>query len=54
MEFLEEVYACVFNTKEELLEYMDEEGVDYEDGDNITDELEVFVLPDGRLLYVEA
>ena len=54
MEFLEEVYACVFNTKEELLEYMDEEGVDYEDGDNITEELEVFVLPDGRLLYVEA
>ena len=36
------------------LEYMDEEGMDYEDGDNITEELEVFVLPDGRLLYVEA
>lgn len=54
MEFLEDCYASVFETKEELLVYLEEEGMDYEDGDNITDELEVFELPDGRLLYVEA
>ena len=54
MEFLEDCYASVFETKEELLVYLEEEGIDYEDGDNITDELEVFELPDGRLLYVEA
>ena len=54
MEFLEDCYASVFETKEELLVYIEEEGMDYEDGDNITDELEVFELPDGRLLYVEA
>ena len=54
MEFLEECYASVFETKEELLEYLEEEGMDYEPDSDITEELEVFVLPDGRLLYVEA
>ena len=54
MEFLEECYASVFETKEELLEYLEEEGMDYDPDSDITEELEVFVLPDGRLLYVEA
>ena len=38
--------------KEELKKYIEDEGIDLE-GD-ITDELEVFKLPDGRFLYVEA
>lgn len=54
MEFLEECYASVFATKEELIEYLEEEGMDFEPDSDITEELEVFVLPDGRLLYVEA
>ena len=54
LEFLEECYASVFETKEELLEYLEEEGMDFEPDSDITEELEVFVLPDGRLLYVEA
>lgn len=54
MEFLEDCYASVFGTKEELLEYLEEEGMDFDPDSDITEELEVFVLPDGRLLYVEA
>lgn len=54
MEFLEDCYASVFATKEELIEYLEEEGMDFEPDSDITEELEVFVLPDGRLLYVEA
>ena len=54
MEFLEDCYASVFETKEELIEYLEEEGMDFEPDSDITEELEVFVLPDGRLLYVEA
>lgn len=52
MEFLEDCMAEVFKNKAELKRYMDEEGID-EDGD-ITEALEVFKLPDGRFLYVEA
>jgi hypothetical protein len=44
--------ATVFPDKKALLKYIDEEGIDVE-GD-ITEELEVFALPDGRYLYVEA
>lgn len=54
MEFLEDCYASVFETKEELMEYLEEEGMDYDPSSDITEELEVFELPDGRLLYVEA
>lgn len=54
MEFLEDCYASVFATKEELIEYLEEEGMDFEPDSDITEELEVFLLPDGRLLYVEA
>ena len=52
MEFLEDCMATVFKDKKALLKYIDEEGIDVE-GD-ITEELEVFALPDGRYLYVEA
>ena len=51
-EFLEDCMATVFPDKKALLKYIDEEGIDVE-GD-ITEELEVFALPDGRYLYVEA
>ena len=54
MEFLEECFASVFATKEELMEYLEEEGMDFDPDSDITEELEVFALPDGRLLYVEA
>lgn len=52
MDFLEDCMAQVFSDKEELEAYMKEEGIDI-DGD-VTKELEVFELPDGRFLYVEA
>ena len=52
MEFLEDCMASVFPDKKALLKYIDEEGIDVE-GD-ITEDLEVFALPDGRYLYVEA
>ena len=54
MKFLEDCFAQVFSSKEELIEYLDEEGMDYEDEEDITEALEAFVLPDGRFLYVEA
>ena len=44
--------AQVFSSEKELKKYIEDEGIDLE-GD-ITDELEVFKLPDGRFLYVEA
>ena len=52
MDFLEDCMAQVFDGKDELEAYMKEEGIDI-DGD-VTEELEVFELPDGRFLYVEA
>lgn len=52
MEFLEEIMVQVFSSEKELKKYIEDEGIDLE-GD-ITDELEVFKLPDGRFLYVEA
>lgn len=52
MDFLEDCMAQVFADKAELRAYMEEEGIDI-DGD-VTEELEVFELPDGRFLYVEA
>lgn len=54
MEFLEDCYAQVFDSKDELIEYLEDEGIDYQDEEDITEALEVFVLPDGRLMYVEA
>ena len=54
MEFLEDCFASVFEDENELKEYLEEEGMDFDSEEDITEELEVFKLPDGRLLYVEA
>ena len=54
MEFLEDCFASVFEDENELKEYLEEEGIDFDSEEDITEELEVFKLPDGRLLYVEA
>lgn len=54
MEFLEDCFAQVFDSKDELIDYLEDEGIDYQDEEDITEALEVFVLPDGRLMYVEA
>ena len=52
MDFLEDCLASVFDSKKELLEFLEDEGVDYDD--DISEILEVFELPDGRYMYVEA
>ena len=54
MEFLEDCFAQVFDSKEELIEYLEDEGIDFQDEEDITEALEVFIIPDGRLMYVEA
>lgn len=54
MEFLEDCMAQVFNSKEELEEFIEDEGIDTDEYTDITEALEVFALPDGRYLYVEA
>lgn len=53
-EFLCDCMAVVCDNEKELIQYMEDEGVDISDYDNVTDALEVFALPDGRFLYVEA
>ena len=54
IEFLDEVFAQVFDSEKELRAYWREEGLDDEDMEDVTEALEVFILPDGRYLYVEA
>lgn len=54
IDFLEECMAQVFDDKKELLEYMKDEGIDISDYEDVSDALEVFALPYGRYLYVEA
>ena len=53
--FLEECMVVVVNSKQEVWEYFDEEGVDMEgmDEDDILDADEVFAIGDGRYLIVE-
>lgn len=53
-EFLEDCMAEVFDSRKELEDYMKDEGVDTSDYGDVTEALEVFALPDGRYLYVEA
>ncbi len=55
-EFLEENEAYVVNSKEEILEYFEEAGIDVEDADEeeIIEADEVFDIGDGRYLIVEA
>lgn len=54
-DFLEECMAVVVNSKREVWEYFDEEGVDLEgmDENDILDADEVFEVGDGRYLIVE-
>lgn len=54
--FLEECMAVVVNSKEEVLEFFEEEGldIDYADEDEILEASEVFDVGDGRYLIVEA
>ena len=54
MDFLEDCMAEVFDSEDELLDYMEAEGVDISEYEDLTEALEVFALPDGRYLYVEA
>lgn len=56
MDFLEDSMANVFENIEELKEYWEDEGVDIKEmsDEEILDSLEVFVLPDGKILLVEA
>ncbi len=53
-EFLCDCMAMVFDSKDELCEFMKDEGIDTSDYEDVTEALEVFELPDGRFLYVEA
>ncbi len=54
-DFLEECMAVVVDSKKEVWEYFDEEGVDMEamDEDGIVEADEVFEVGDGRYLIVE-
>lgn len=52
--FLQDCFAGVFADVDELKEFMEDEGIDITEYDDITEALEVFALPDGRYLYVEA
>lgn len=52
--FLEDCMALVLDSRKELEDYMKDEGIDTSDYEDITEALEVFSLPDGRYLYVEA
>ena len=52
-EFLEDCFAVVVKGKKELIEYFEEEGVDYSK-DDIVNADEVFDIGDGRFLIVEA
>ena len=55
-EFLEDVFAQEFDSLEDIREYWKEEGVDVEGMsiEDIEESLEVFKLPNGKFLVVEA
>lgn len=56
MEFLEDCMAMVFEDLKELKAYWKEEGVDMMEltDQEILESLEVFKMPDDRILLVEA
>lgn len=53
--FLEECFAVVVNSVDEVWEYFEEEGIDMDgmEGDEILEADEVFDIGDGRYLIVE-
>lgn len=55
-DFLEDCFAQVFDSIEEVREYLDEEGMDVSgmSDEELEDELEVFKLDDGHYFVVEA
>lgn len=55
-EFLEDCMAAVVESLEEVREYFEESGMDASElsDDELADASEVFALPDGRYLVVEA
>ena len=55
-DFLEDTMSAVLDTIEEVIEYFDDLGVDTDgmDEDEIEQQSEVFKLPDGRYLVVNA
>lgn len=55
-DFLEDCFAQVFDSIEEVREYLDEEGMDVSgmSDEALEDELEVFKLDDGHYFVVEA
>lgn len=55
-EFLEDCMALVFQDIRAVRKYWKEEGVDIEElsDEELKEELEVFEIPDGRYLVVEA
>jgi len=55
-EFLVDCMAVVVNSADEVLEYFEEEGLDTDGavGDELLKANEVFAVPDGRYLIVEA
>lgn len=55
-DFLEDCFAQVFDSIEEVREYLDEEGMDVSgmSDEELEDELEVFKLDDGYYFVVEA
>jgi hypothetical protein len=55
-EFLEECMAQVFSSLAEVRNYWEEAGMDMEGmtDEELAEELEIFALPDGRFLVVEA
>lgn len=50
--FLDDVCAVVVNSKKEIEEYFEEEGIDTE-GEDVLNIAEVFDVGDGRFLIVE-
>jgi|MTBAKSStandDraft_1061840.scaffolds.fasta_scaffold172405_1 hypothetical protein len=56
IEFLKDSFACIFNTVDEIRDYWEENGIDISGmtDDDIAESLEVFLLPDGRYLVIEA
>lgn len=55
-EFLEDCMALAFQDIRAVRKYWEEEGVDIEElsDEELKEELEVFEIPDGRYLVVEA
>ncbi len=54
-EFLEDCFAQIFDDISEVRAYFEEEGIDVDglDDGELSEELEVFKLPDGRFFVVE-